>query len=63
MHRCPLAAQIARIIALMALAALGLSGGSFHETFHARGPYVLTLATVRNLALGSVSVSVIGLVS
>ena len=32
-----LAAAIARAIALMALAALGLSGASFHETFHAGG--------------------------
>jgi len=32
-----LAALIAREIALMALAALGLSGDPFHEPFHARG--------------------------
>jgi len=29
-----------RIIALTALAALGLSGAGFHEPFHARGPDV-----------------------
>jgi len=32
-----LAAPIARIIALTALAALGLSKDPFHEPFHARG--------------------------
>ena len=32
-----LAALIARVIALMALDALGLSGDPFHEPFHARG--------------------------
>jgi hypothetical protein len=32
-----LAAPIARVIALMALAALGLSGDPFHDPFHARG--------------------------
>jgi hypothetical protein len=32
-----LAAPIARIIALAALAALGLSGEPFHDSFHARG--------------------------
>jgi hypothetical protein len=31
-----LAALIARVIALMALAALGLSGDPFHDPFHAR---------------------------
>ena len=34
----PLAAPIARIIALTAPGALGLSGDPFHEPFHARGP-------------------------
>ena len=33
-----LAALMARVIALMALAALGLSGDPFHEPFHDRGP-------------------------
>jgi poly(3-hydroxyalkanoate) depolymerase len=33
-----LAAPIARVIALRALAALGLSGDPFHEPFHDRGP-------------------------
>ena len=33
----PLAAPIAQIIALTALAALGLSKDPFHEPFHARG--------------------------
>ena len=32
-----LAAAMARVIALMALAALGLSGATFHEPFHADG--------------------------
>ena len=32
-----LAALIARVIALMALAALGLSDHPFHDPFHARG--------------------------
>ena len=32
-----LAALIARVIALMALVALGLSGDPFHDPFHARG--------------------------
>ena len=43
-HRaiCALAAQMTRIIALMALAALGLSGTPSHEPSHARGPYVLS---------------------
>ena len=31
---CPLAAQMTRVIALMALVALGLSGTPFHEPFH-----------------------------
>jgi hypothetical protein len=48
-----LAALIARIIALMALAALGLSGDPFHEPFHAwrrrvRLPAILTLASAVN---------------
>ena len=33
-----LAAPIARLIALMALVALGLSGVPFHDPFHARSP-------------------------
>jgi hypothetical protein len=37
---CVLAAQIARIIALTALATLGLSGASFHEPFQVRNRYV-----------------------
>jgi hypothetical protein len=35
-----LAALIARVIALMALAALGLSGDPFHDPFHASRPEV-----------------------
>jgi DNA recombination-mediator protein A len=35
-HPCPLAAQMTRDIALMALAALGLSSEPCHEPFHAR---------------------------
>jgi hypothetical protein len=35
-----LTARMTRVIALMALAALGLSGAPSHEPFHARGPYV-----------------------
>ena len=38
-----LTAQIARIIALMALAVLGLSGESFHEPFHASNSNALPL--------------------
>jgi hypothetical protein len=38
-----LAAPIAWIIALTALAALGLSGMPFHEPFHARGSYPATV--------------------
>jgi hypothetical protein len=40
MHSCALAAQIARIIALMALAVLGLSGEPSHEPFHASNSHV-----------------------
>jgi hypothetical protein len=38
MHSCPLAAQMTRDIALMALAVLGLSSEPFHEPFDARSP-------------------------
>jgi hypothetical protein len=38
-HALP--ASIARIIALTALAALGLSGTPFHEPFHGRGAKAL----------------------
>ncbi len=34
-----LAAPMARVIALTALVALGLSEASFHESFHAQGPH------------------------
>jgi hypothetical protein len=50
-----LAAQAARVIALMALAALGLSGEPVHEPVHARGPAPSHPATVRNVALGAAS--------
>jgi hypothetical protein len=48
-----LAAPIARIIALMALAALGLSGDPFHEAFRARRrrvrlPAILALVSAVN---------------
>ena len=45
-----LTAQTARVIALTALGALGLSEGSFHEPFHAQGLVPYHPATVRNLA-------------
>jgi hypothetical protein len=35
-----LAARMARIIALMALAPLGLPDVPFHDSFHARSPYL-----------------------
>jgi hypothetical protein len=38
--RCTLAAPMARIIALMALDALGLSGAPVHEPVHAEAPLV-----------------------
>jgi hypothetical protein len=52
---CMLAAQIVRIIALTALATLGLSGASFHEPFHVRDRYVQLSATVRSVNEGTVS--------
>ena len=39
-----------RIIATMALAALGLSGAPVHEPVHGRGVYVRSSVTVRNIA-------------
>jgi hypothetical protein len=42
-----LAALIARLIARMALAALGLSGDPVHEPVHVRDPASLHPATVR----------------
>jgi hypothetical protein len=49
MHPCALAAQIARVMALPALAALGLSGASFHEPLHAEALAPAHPAAVRNL--------------
>jgi hypothetical protein len=49
MHPCALAAQIARIMALTALIALGLSDASFHEPFHAEARQSGHPVTVRNL--------------
>jgi hypothetical protein len=53
MHPCPLAAQIARIIALMALAELGLSGAPFHEPFHVQRPVrpIVLLLCVTSLGM------------
>ena len=45
---CALAAPMAHVIALTALTALGLSGTSFHETFHADGRHWSTTATERS---------------
>ena len=39
-----------RVIALIALVALGLSQASFHEPFHAQGPPSVNPATVRNIS-------------
>jgi hypothetical protein len=55
-----LAALIARIIALMALAALGLSGDRIHEPVHAEAPASRHPATVRNVTKGAVSAPVSG---
>jgi hypothetical protein len=49
-----LPAQIARLIAPTALAALGLSGDPFHEPFHARCAGARQPSTARSLAEGSV---------
>ncbi len=38
---CALAAQITRVVALMALAALGLSDTPFHEPFHGRNAWTV----------------------
>jgi hypothetical protein len=54
---CVLAAQMTRVIALMALAALELSEASFHEPFHAHGPHLGNPATVRNVGDGARSSS------
>ena len=56
---CALAARMARVMALMAPAALGLSGAPVHEPVHAQGPYVHCPATECNLAAGTVSMSAI----
>ena len=45
-----LAAPMTRVIALMALTALGLSGAPVHEPVHSRGPMSIRSATVRNIA-------------
>jgi len=50
---CVLAAMMARLIALTALAALGLSGDPVHEPVHARGPAPRHPTTVRNVTLGT----------
>ena len=42
---------MARVIALTALAALGLSDAPVHEPVHVRGAYALHPVTVRNIAL------------
>ena len=47
-----LAALMRPIIALTALAALGLSGPPFHEPFHTQGHCIPSTATVRNIAGG-----------
>jgi predicted NAD/FAD-binding protein len=39
---------MARVIALTALAALGFSGATFHETFHADGRYSPIALTKRS---------------
>jgi hypothetical protein len=44
-----LAAPIARAIALMALAALGVTAASFHEPFHTERSAACRLATVRDI--------------
>jgi hypothetical protein len=49
-----LPARIARIIALTALAALGLSGEPFYAPFHARSAGARQPATARSLAEGSI---------
>lgn len=41
---------MARLIALMTLAALGLSGGPVHEPVHVSEPCFHTAATMRNTA-------------
>jgi hypothetical protein len=50
-----LAALIARVIALTALAALGLSKDPFHEPFHARGLTSGRLFAVRTVTGGAAS--------
>ena len=50
-----LAAQMTRVIAPMALAALELSGNPVHEPVHARGPCARHPATVRNVTPGTAS--------
>ena len=53
---CPLAAQMTRIIALTALAALELSGDPVHEPVHARGscvPAILLLCVVTPTCVAS----------
>ena len=47
----PLAAQMTRIIALMALAALGLSEASVHEPVHGRRQATSMVVTQRSAGL------------
>ena len=58
-HPCPLAAQMTRVIALTALAALGLSGASFHGPFQLEASHVPSSATVRDIAESAVSTAAI----
>ena len=50
---CALAAQITRVVALRALAALGLSDTPFHEPFHGRNAWTVLYVTFCNLAEGA----------
>ena len=57
---CALAAPIAPVIALTALAALGLPDDPVHEPVHARGLCVLSSCAVRDLAEDAVSADASG---
>jgi len=57
---CALAAPIALVIALTALAALGLPDDPVHEPVHARGLCVLSSCAVRDLAEDAVSADASG---
>src|ERR1700745_1998606 len=48
-HPCSLAAHMTRIIALMALITLGLSGAPVHEPVHAESPAFPGPVTLRNI--------------